>query len=325
MGKDFYQTLGISRNAKDDEIKKAYRKLALKYHPDKNKSAEASERFKLVAEAYEVLSDKKKRDIYDQLGEEGLKHGSDADQHSDANGSQASYHFHGDPRATFAQFFGFSDPSKVFDDFPTDDSSPRDPFSVFAGFAGFPTRAPLQQDPPIVHELYVALEDINSGCQKKMQISRMKIVNGVPRKKIKLLDIEIKPGWKSGTKITFSKEGDESPNRIPADIVFIIRDAPHPQFKRDGSDISYTAKITLKQALCGASIEVPTLQGAPLSYQSNGEIIKPNSVKRFMNYGLPYPKNPSQRGSLYLRFEIEFPEALPSRLVSKLDELLPNY
>lgn len=73
MGKDYYKMLGIARNASEDEIKKAYRRLALKYHPDKNKAPGAEERFKEVAEAYEVLSDKRKRDIYDQLGEEGLK------------------------------------------------------------------------------------------------------------------------------------------------------------------------------------------------------------------------------------------------------------
>jgi DnaJ-class molecular chaperone len=73
MGKDYYKILGISKSATDDEIKKAYRKLALKYHPDKNKAPGAEDKFKEVAEAYEVLSDKKKRDVFDQYGEEGLK------------------------------------------------------------------------------------------------------------------------------------------------------------------------------------------------------------------------------------------------------------
>lgn len=73
MGKDYYKILGISKSASDDEIKKAYRKLALKYHPDKNKAPGAEDKFKEVAEAYEVLSDKKKRDVFDQYGEEGLK------------------------------------------------------------------------------------------------------------------------------------------------------------------------------------------------------------------------------------------------------------
>jgi DnaJ-class molecular chaperone len=115
MGKDFYKILGISRTATDDEIKKAYRKLALKYHPDKNKAANAEEQFKLVAEAYEVLSDKKKREIYDQYGEEGLKGspgggggggGGHPGGHGGVGGSHYTYTFHGDPRATFAQFFG---------------------------------------------------------------------------------------------------------------------------------------------------------------------------------------------------------------------------
>lgn len=102
MGKDFYKILGIQKGANDDEIKKAYRKLALKYHPDKNKSAGAEERFKEIAEAYEVLSDKKKRDIYDQYGEEGL-HGGAPNAGGSDGGQSFTYEFHGDPRATFAQ------------------------------------------------------------------------------------------------------------------------------------------------------------------------------------------------------------------------------
>ncbi len=110
MGKDYYKILGISKGATDDEIKKAYRKLALKYHPDKNKAPTAEEQFKLVAEAYEVLSDKKKRDIYDQYGEEGLKGsagggGGGGHGHS-GQGQNFTYTYHGDPRATFSQFFG---------------------------------------------------------------------------------------------------------------------------------------------------------------------------------------------------------------------------
>jgi len=311
MAKNFYKTLGICRNAKDEEIKKAYRKLALKYHPDKNKTKEGSERFKEVAEAYEVLSDKKKRDIYDKYGEDGLKHGI-PDHQSDSNGR--TYEFHGDPRATFAQFFGQFAQNLFSETFAPDfDDSPRGE-----------QKSRLEQDPPIEHELYVTLEDINIGCSKKMQISRIRIVGTVPRKETKVLNIEIKPGWKSGTKLTFPREGDETPHRIPADIVFIIRDKPHSLFIRDGSDIHYTARISLKQALCAATIEVPTLQGDSLIFKSNGEIIKPHTVKKFKDRGLPFSKNPSQRGSLCLKFNIEFPDTLPRRLVASLEELLPN-
>lgn len=340
MGKDFYKTLGISRNATDEEIKKAYRKLALKYHPDKNKGAKAEERFKEVAEAYEVLSDKKKRDIYDEYGEEGLKQGIPG-HHSDSNDDASFvYQFHGDPRATFAQFFGSSDPFDMFFSetieqfFMGDDSSPAGGargglFSNLAGggSGGGGTSRQVTQDPPVEHELYVALEDINRGCHKKMQISRIKLnARGEPRKETKLLDIEIKPGWKAGTKITFPKEGDEAPHRIPADIVFIIRDKPHTLFRREGSDIHYTAHITLKQALCGATLQLPQLQGPPLVFNSaNGEILKPQTVKRINERGLPHPKNPSQRGAFCVHFEIEFPDTLPPRLVASLADLLPHF
>jgi len=115
MAKDYYKILGIARTATEDEIKKAYRKLALKFHPDKNKAPGAEEQFKLVAEAYEILSDKNKRTIFDQYGEEGLKAGggSGGGQHH-PNSQNFTYSFHGDPRATFAQFFGTSDPFASF-------------------------------------------------------------------------------------------------------------------------------------------------------------------------------------------------------------------
>ncbi|TDG38770.1 hypothetical protein AWZ03_014808 [Drosophila navojoa] len=324
MGKDFYKTLGISRNAKDDEIKKAYRKLALKYHPDKNKSSKAEERFKEVAEAYEVLSDKKKRDIYDQFGEEGLKYGIPG-RSSGQGCSSFAYQFHGDPRATFAQFFGSSDPFGMFfgDNLEQIFQAEDNPRNIWSNAGNFQARP--AQDPPIEHELYVALEDINSGCNKKMQISRIRMHNGQSRKDTKLLDIEIKPGWKAGTKITFPKEGDEAPNRIAADIVFIIRDKPHPVFQRDGSDIQYTAKISLKQALCGATIQVPTLQGSPFPLCTNGEIIKPTTIKRFPDRGLPLPKNSTRRGALLVNFNIIFPDTLATSQVKTLGELLPNH
>jgi DnaJ-class molecular chaperone len=107
------------------------------------------------------------------------------------------------------------------------------------------------QDPPIEHDLLVSLEEIASGATKKMKISR-KVLSADSRSirvEDKVLSIEIKPGWKQGTKITFPREGDQSPTTIPADIVFIIKDKPHATFNRDGSDLLYTAKISLKEVI----------------------------------------------------------------------------
>ncbi|ROT70972.1 putative dnaJ protein-like 1 [Penaeus vannamei] len=101
MAKDYYKILGLSKDASEGDIKRAYRNMALKYHPDKNKSNDAEEKFKLVAEAYEVLSDKKKRNIYDQYGDEGLKGGMPGGRST--GGTHFTYTYSGDPRATFEQ------------------------------------------------------------------------------------------------------------------------------------------------------------------------------------------------------------------------------
>ncbi|KAF5294859.1 hypothetical protein FQA39_LY00343 [Lamprigera yunnana] len=357
MGKDYYKTLGINNDASDDDIKKAYRKLALKYHPDKNKSPDAEEKFKEVAEAYEVLSDKKKRDIYDMHGEEGLKGGVPGGTGGPGGPDSFYYTFHGDPRATFAQFFGSASPFQAFFDMGSgpnrmgnlfgfqDDDMDVDPFASLGvgptraggpggafrshsfNFHNSPNRSKDKvQDAPIEHDLYVSLEDITKGCTKKMKISRRVLQpDGSTRKEDKVLTINIKPGWKAGTKITFQREGDQGRNKIPADIVFIIRDKPHPHFRREGSDIRYTAKLSLKQALCGCNVSVPTMTNdkvLPLHFTN--EIIKPNMVKRIQGYGLPLPKEPSRRGDLIVNFEIRFPEHLSQSAQDILYDTLPN-
>lgn len=349
MGKDYYATLGISKTANDDEIKKAYRKMALKFHPDKNKSAGAEDKFKECSEAYEVLSDKKKREIYDQYGEEGLK-GTSSGASAGTDGPQFQYSYHGDPRATFAQFFGTSDPfanffggganPHMFGQFDDD----NDIFSQMGGQRGgmgggfpgafrsqsfnFQNNSPKKnkiQDPAVEHDVYVTLDEVLHGSLKKMKISRMVMQSdGSARKEEKILQINIKPGWKSGTKITFPKEGDQIPGKVPADIIFTIRDKPHSSFKREGSDVKYTAKLSLKDALCGTVVQVPTLSGEVLSLNLNGDVIKPTTVKRLQGRGLPFPKEPSRRGDLIVSFEIKFPDHISKNARDILMDLLPN-
>lgn len=213
MGKNYYNILEIQKGADADEIKKAYRKLALKYHPDKNKSPGAEEKFKEIAEAYEVLSDPKKREVFDQYGEEGLKNGFSGGAQNSAGGGGTrnfTYTFHGDPNATFQSFFGGSDPFEMFGSGPG--SSTTNIFTtggglnnnVFTSFStnGFPgDNTNMQQktakDPPIKHDVFVSLEDINQGCVKKMKITRKRLrQNGMQTEETKILNIEIKKGWK---------------------------------------------------------------------------------------------------------------------------------
>lgn len=142
------------------------------------------------------------------------------------------------------------------------------------------------------------------------------------KKEDKVLTINVMPGWKAGTKVTFQREGDHSSSSIPADIVFIIRDKPHPHFKRDGSNIIYTAKVYLRDALCGCKIKVPTLSGSTIPIQMK-DVIKPTTQKRIPGEGLPFQKDTNKRGDLIVNFDIKFPDHLNEPTRQILYDCLP--
>ncbi|CAD6197234.1 unnamed protein product [Caenorhabditis auriculariae] len=341
MGKDYYKTLGVAKDASDDEIKKAYRKMALKYHPDKNKEEGAEAKFKDIAEAYEVLSDPKRREVYNMYGEDGLKNGGMGGPGAGGGGGMPGgayhYEFQGDPFRVFSQFFGGSDPfggggggPSMFDlggmsGGPGIFMNMDDGGHGMGGYgaSGGHGRRGGRQDPPINHDLPVSLEDVAKGTTKKMKITRKIVGNdGSSRTEDKVLTISIKPGWKSGTKITFPKEGDQKPGRVPADIVFIIKDKPHPKFKRDGSDIRYQQRISLKNALIGCELDIPTLEGN-IQHLKITDIIRPGTHRRLPHLGLPNPKSPNVRGDLIIDFEIVFPTSITPSAKELLNNALP--
>lgn len=315
-GKDFYKVLGVVPESNEDELKKAYRKMALKFHPDKNSDADAEDKFKEIAEAYEILTDPKKRSLYDQFGEEGLKSGqSKAGQ---GNGSRGNSHT--DPHATFSSFFHGSDHFDIF--FGNDNDAEEDPFNPFRRFpnshaGGFPDgpgrgQRRLQGD-EVVHDLLVTLDEVMQGCTKHVKITRGRLHpdgRGGLRSEEKVLNVVVKKGWKAGTKITFPREGDETPNSTAADVTFVLRDQEHAHYKRDGSNIVFTAKITLKEALCGCTVNVPTLDNRMMPLPCT-DVIKPGAVRRLRGEGLPLPKSPSQRGDLVVEFQVLFPDRIP--------------
>ena len=197
------------------------------------------------------FSSAERKAIYDQFGEEGLKSGVPIDKHNWSD----PYTFCGDPHKIFHEFFGGDNP---FADF--NHHAELDKTENFGGLAG---RGRKKQDPPIERDLMLSLEEVYHGCIKKMKISR-RVMNDdghTSSFKEKILTITVKRGWKPGTRITFEQEGDQGPNSIPADIVFIVRDKPHPIFRRDGANLIYTQKIPLSLALIGTTIHVPTLDG----------------------------------------------------------------
>lgn len=344
MGRDFYNILGVTRKATDDEIKKAYHKMALKYHPDKNKDPGAEQKFKEIAEAYDILSDKNKREVFDKFGEEGLKGAP-----NDSGAGFQGYSFQGDPRDLFKQMFGSEDPFNgifgggfggtgatrggTFTSGPmhTNMFSFGGPFGgegienmdFTTGLGGKSGRK--RQDPPVEHRLPISLEDLYNGCTKKMKITRKVIQpDGIATQEDKVVEIDVKQGWKEGTKVTFSREGDQYPGRVPADIVFRIVQKPHPLFKREGNDLIYTAPIPLKTALCGGWVDVRTISGRVETLNLK-EVIKPDSRKRIPNEGMPYPKNPKQKGDLIVRFDVKFPQTLAEANKELLRNALPDY
>jgi len=247
-------------------------------------------------------------------------------------GGQGGYHyqFEGDPMRMFQNMFGGSG---MFGDFmftsnggEASDGMFADPFHGFgmhSGAAGGQRR--VKQDPTVQHDLPVTLEDICHGCTKKMKITRKIVGNdGTTRTEDKVLTINIKPGWKSGTKITFPKEGDQLPGRVPADIAFVIKDKPHPKFKREGADIRYVNKIPLRDALCGVSLKIPTLDGNAIPFKTSN-VVKPHSIERVSGQGLPNPKLGGRRGDLIVEFDVRFPDALsPAAKDLIMNALPPN-
>lgn len=245
---------------------------------------------------------------------------------------------HGDPHETFRMFFGNENPFQSFfgggngggrqgffqfqSGRGMDDIDMEEPFS--GGQQRHGTRR-KHQDPAVVKDLQVSLEEILTGTTKKLKITR-KVLNQdgrTTRAEDKILTIDIKPGWKAGTKVTFPKEGDQTPHNVAADIVFVIRDKPHPIFVRDGNDIKYKCRISLRDALCGTTIQVPTLSNRKIPL-TLAEVVKPTTVKKIQGEGLPLSKNPSHRGDLIVEFDIVFPNSIPQAAKDKLKDCIPQ-
>ena len=344
MGKDYYGILGVSKSATAEELKKAYRKMALKYHPDKNQSPGAEEKFKEIAEAFDVLSDPQKKDIYDKYGEEGLKGGAGG-----GPGGFQSYTFQGDPRDLFKQMFGDGDPFASlfgsgmggrtgFFSTGTGGNSGGFPGFSFPGGNGVEqmdfenghhgmfggSRKRQVQDPPVEYDLRLSLEQLYTGCAKKMKINRRVVhPDGTSSNENKVVTIDVKPGWKAGTKVTFAKEGDQYPGKIPSDITFKVVEEPHPLFKREGNDLIYTANIPLVKALCGTSVNVPTLGGRRIPMVLK-DIVNPTTEKRIVSEGMPISKQPGRKGDLIVRFNIRFPSSLPQISKEQVAKLIPE-
>ncbi|XP_038617616.1 dnaJ homolog subfamily B member 13 isoform X2 [Tachyglossus aculeatus] len=295
---------------------KRYRRLALKNHPHRNQEPGAADKFRQVAEAYDVLSDPLKKGIYDKFGEEGLKGGIPSEFGSEAVWTEG-YVFHGNAEKVFRGFFGGDNPFSEF--FSADGSE------VNVSFGGLRGRGVKKQDPPIERDLYLSLEDLFYGCTKKIKISR-RVMNAdrcSSTIRDKILTIDVQPGWRQGTRITFEKEGDQGPNIIPADIVFVVKEKLHPRFRREDDNLLFVSSIPLGKALVGCTVEVKTLDDRLLNIPIN-DIVHPKYVKLVPGEGMPLATDPAKRGDLYIFFDIQFPSRLTPAKKQLLRQALPT-
>ncbi|CCI11232.1 hypothetical protein ABG067_007147 [Albugo candida] len=305
---DYYEILCISRSATENDIKKAYRKLAMRWHPDKNRgnAIEAQEKFQKISEAYDVLIDPQRRATFDQFGYEGLKNGVPDDNGNMTNG----YAFSGkDSEQIFHNFFGTSNPFYHFG------------FNETLPFASGMKKNGAEQAKPIEHDLQCTLEELCYGDVKRVPIQRKRLLDDELVDENKTFEIKIKPGWKEGTKITFEGEGNESRQHESGNVVFRIAEAKHDLFSRDGANLVFTTKIKLAEALGDHCVYVPTIDGRKLAISCN-EVIYPSLEKTLKGEGMPISNSPGTRGDLILKFDIIFPKHLTKLQKQSLAKIL---
>ncbi|MES1174017.1 MAG: DnaJ C-terminal domain-containing protein [Myxococcales bacterium] len=302
MAADYYKELGVSRSATDDEIKKAYRKLAAQLHPDKNPGDKKTEaRFKNVNRAYQALSDKEKRGLYDEFGEEGLREGFN---------SQAARAYRGGPGSSpggYRRRTG-SGGVNIEDLFTSSESEPQGAGGIGDLFGDLFSRAgrrgggvgPSSKGSDIASEVSVDFISALRGAELKLRLQ-----DGGDE-----ITVRVPPGAGDGDKVRIAGHGAPgSYGGPPGDLILNIRVTKHPYFERSGLDLYLDLPITVGEAYRGAKVRVPTPDG-PITltvpkHAQSGQIarIKGRGVKR-----------KAEVGDLYIRFQIKLP-------VSESDEI----
>ena len=359
--RDYYEVLGVDRSASTADIKSQYRKMALKFHPDRNKSDEAAEHFKEVSEAYAVLSDPQKRQTYDRHGHRGI------------DGQYSQQDIFSGANFNFDDLFGGAGGGGFGSVFQ----------NLFGGRGGFGGGGGgRQRGSDLLYEARITLEDVlhgkeleidvkkdvpcgacnGGGCkpgtskapcaqcggrgevQMRRQMGPASFVTIAPCRQcggqgevikdpcascrgrgsargVKHLKFAIPPGSQAGD-YAVPGEGEYAPGGLSGDLIVRVSVAPHGKFKHDGADLFYDREITIVDAALGAEAAVPTLDGSEKVRIDAGT--QPNSIKKIRGAGLPYPDS-GGRGDLFVRLVVKVPERLSKeqrRILREFEETL---
>jgi curved DNA-binding protein len=280
--KDYYQSLGVSRNASADEIRAAYRKLAMKYHPDRNPNdKQAEEKFKEANEAYQVLSDPQKRARYDQLG-------SAYSQYERSGGAPGNFNWDqwqtggGGQQVNFDNLFGGR--SGGFSDFFS---------TMFGGTGGAGTGVGSRRAQTYEQPVSISLQEAYTGATRVLE-------GGKQRVKVK-----IPAGAKTGTRVRVT---GGAPNG--ADLYLKVTVEDDPNFERDGDNLYAPVLVDVYTALLGGEVEVQTMSGKLKLTIPSGT--QPEQLIRIAGRGMPQLKNPQVNGDLFVRVKVQVPRKLTS-------------
>jgi len=320
---DYYQILGVPRNASQDEIQRAYRKLARQFHPDINKNSDAEDKFKKIGEAYEVLKDPEKRKRYDLLGE-NWRAGQDFSPPPGWESRTGRAGPGGGARGfDFTNLGGMAGDGNFSDFFE----------SLFGGgLGGFRTAAgrPKAGDWSMKGqdheaEITISLEDLYSGSKKTIALESMKPdATGRMQRVTQNLEVNIPAGITDGRRIRLSGQGEKGAGGGPAgDLYLRIHIAPHPVFKLKGHDLTVDVAVTPWEAALGAQIEVPTMEGTatmrvPAGIQSEQRMrLRGKGLIKSMSGSAPG----GERGDLYAVIRIAVPKTLTPKERELFEEL----
>jgi curved DNA-binding protein len=316
MADDYYKVLGVDRGASVDDIKKAYRKLALKHHPDRNPSDKkrSEEKFKEISEAYAVLTDPEKRKQYDEFGTDAFRQKftqEDIFRNFDINDILRGFGF-GNLGGEYTRYGGSGGGGGRR---RTYSQRKVDPFGEMFGEQAYGRReAPSSKDQDIEYNLSITLEESVIGAEKKLSLKKGDMTEEV--------SVKIPAGISSGKKLRLAGKGLQGPYGEPAgDLYLNINVLPHPIFSRDGDDLYVEKTVNYSQACLGSTIDVPTLSSGskrlkiPPGTQSNTKI-------RLKGFGVPHLKGEG-RGDQFVRIFIDVPKKMTAKqadLVIKLSD-----